>query len=382
MKGEIFNILSPAALKIKNPGNGKGEFRQRPGPYRVGKRFLLFTGAVVLLCSLLMVSRSEAVDLLSELSAGYDSNPALIDPSDGSGFSIYALGAEHWVGLSEDFALDLSVAGRYQDYWSVEDNYRLQAGAALSYIVAEGRFLPSLVGEVAAYRDALIEADERNEAMVGINADWIISNRLTLGFEQSFRWLGYLNWAKPFSGKGQGRNPDNEGKGGKNAPAASPSSWQLPTAPGKQPSGKGNRLLNTLYPPRNNVLMVTGVDLDVFMMSPLTGRLYAAYGDLSSSLDMESFREVQAGAALSWIPADQWRTVFEATWYRTQYYSVPENITRVRRTNYSWSAGVQISRFWGDFELFGQVGWKSGDAPLDYESYTQTVIQCGLSYSF
>ena len=382
MKGETVNILSPAPLKLKNSGNGKGEPRQRPGPYGVVKRFLSFTGAAVLLCTLLMASRSEAVDLLAELAAGYDSNPALSDPSDGSGFSIYALGAEHYVGLSEDFALDLSAAGRYQDYWSVEDNYRLQAGAALSYIVADGRFLPSLVGEVAAYRDGLIEADERNEAMVGINADWILTSRLTLGFEQSFRWLGYLNWAKPFSGKGQGRNTDNEGKGGKNASAASPSFGQLRPSPGKPASGKGNRLLNKLYPPRNNVLMVTGVDLDIFIMPALTGRLYAAYGDLNSSLDMESFREVQAGAALSWVPADQWRTVFEATWYRTQYNSVPENITRVRRTNYIWSAGMQVSRFWGDFELFGQAGWKSGDAPLDYESYTQTVIQCGLSYSF
>jgi len=59
-------------------------------------------------------------------------------------------------------------------------------------MIAEGRLIPSLVGEVAVYRDRLIPADERNEGMVGINVDWILSNRLTLGLEQSFRWLGYL----------------------------------------------------------------------------------------------------------------------------------------------------------------------------------------------
>jgi hypothetical protein len=331
---------------------------------------------------------SEAFDLSAELAAGYDSNPALSDPSDGSGFSNYALGADHFVPLSNDLALDLSVAGRYQDYWSVGDNYRLQTGAALSYSMAEGRFLPSLVGEVAAYRDALIETDARNEAMVGVNADWILSSRLTLGFEQSFRWLGYLNWAKPFSGKGQGRNPGNQRQGGKKASAAS--SFNLSGSPGNKGngkgkgkgSGKGNSQLNILSPPRNNFLMTTGMDLDVFILPELTGRLYAAYGNLNSSLDMESFGEIQAGAALSFIPAEQWQTVFEATWYRTDYNSVPEDITRVRRTNYIWSAGMQISRFWGDFELFAQLGWKSGDAPLDYESYQQTVIQCGLSYTF
>ena len=46
-----------------------------------------------------------------------------------------------------------------------------QAGAELSYVMAQGRFIPSLVGEVAAYRDRLIPADERNAGMVGINAD-------------------------------------------------------------------------------------------------------------------------------------------------------------------------------------------------------------------
>jgi hypothetical protein len=128
--------------------------------------------------------------------------------------------------------------------------------------------------------------------------------------------------------------------------------------------------------------MTTGANLHVFMTPTLTGRLYAAYGDLNASLDMESFREIQAGAAVSWAPADQWLTVFELTGFRTDYNSVPEDITRVRRVNYSWSAGMQVSRFWGDFEIFGQLGFKSGEAPLDYESYTQTVIQCGLSYSY
>ncbi|NQU15239.1 MAG: hypothetical protein HQ561_13890 [Desulfobacteraceae bacterium] len=339
-------------------------------------------GAAAFFCFALMVPYSEAVDLLAELTAGYDSNPALSDPSDGSGFSVYGLGAGHVFTLSEDLALDLSVEGRYQDYWSVGDNYRVQAGTALSYVLAEGRFLPSLIGEVAAYRDALIEADERNEAMVGIRADWIVSNRLTLGFEQTFRWLGYLNWAKPFSGKGQGRQVDNGGKGGKTFSAASRPEGQWALPPLDQGPRKENGQLNKLYPPRNNRLMVTGVGLDIFILPSLTGRVYAAYGDLNSSLDMESFREIQSGVAFSWVPATQWRVGVEGVWYRTEYYSVPQNITCVRPTNITWSSGVQVSRFWGDFELFGQVGWKSGDAPLDYESYTQTVIQCGLSYSF
>ena len=338
--------------------------------------------AAIFLVSFLLPPHSHAVNLLAELAAGYDSNPALSDPADGSGFSVYALGADHYFVLGKDLSLDLSVGGRYQDYWSVGDNYRLQTGTALSYVMAEGRFIPSLVGEVAAYRDRLIPADERNEGMAGINADWILSSRLTLGLEQSFRWLGYLNWAKPFSGKGQGRNPNSGGNKGQGGGHASDASWDLYEDEGNQHSGKGNGTLNTLYPPRNNFLMTTGASLHVFMTSTLTGRIYAAYGDLNASLDLESFRELQAGTAISWVPADPWLVVFELTGFRTYYNSVPDDLTRVRRTNYSWSAGMQVSRFWGDFEIFGQLGWKSGEAPLDYESYRQTVVQCGLSYSY
>jgi hypothetical protein len=338
--------------------------------------------AVLLVYFFLLVPPSEAVDLLAELSAGFDSNPALTDPSDGSGFSVYALRAEQPFALTEDLALDLSAEGRYQDYWSVGDNYRLQAGTSLTYILADGRILPSLMGEVAAYRDALIEADDRNEAMAGIGADWIISNRLTLGFEQSYRWLNYRNWAKPFSGKGQGRQTDKGGKGGKrNATAFQPGKAWLTSISDPDPK-KGNGRLNTFYPPRDNRLLSAALDLDIFILSSLTGRVYAAYGDLDASLDMESYREMQVGAALSWFPTPQWLVGVEGTWSRTEYHRVPQDITCVRRTNYTWSAGIQVSRFWGDLELFGEMGWKSGDAPLDYESYTQTVIQCGLSYSF
>lgn len=371
MKGEISAILNSKALRTVDLENEK-----------LRNRLCRFAAAVICLALLLVPHHSKAINLSAELTAGYDSNPALSDPADSSGFFVYALGADHYFALSDDLSLDLSVGGRYQDYWSVGDNYRLQTDAALSYMMADGRFIPSLVGEVAAYRDRLIPADERNEGMVGINADWILSSRLTLGLEQSFRWLGYLNWAKPFSGKGQGRNPNSERKKGQGGAHASDAPWVPCECKGKKRSRKGSGTLDTLYPPRNNFLATTGANLHVFMTPTLTGRLYAAYGNLNASLDMESFREIQAGAAISWAPADQWLTVFEITGFRTYYDSVPENLTCIRRTNYTWSGGVQVSRFWGDFEIFGQLGWKSGEAPLDYESYRQTVIQCGLSYSY
>lgn len=331
----------------------------------------------------LIVSQSQAVDLTGELTAGYDSNPALIDPPEASGFSVYALRAGQPLILTDDLGFELSVEGRYQDYWSVGDNYRLQVDGAMTYTLADGHFFPALIGEVAAYRDALIEADERNEAMLGIRAEWIISKRATLGFEQSYRWLNYLNWAMPFSGKGQGGQDVQGGKkGGTSTPDYQSDKGWGPLLWSPESSGKGKSPLYALYPPRDNRLLSTGLNLDIFMTSSLTGQVYTSYGDLNGSLDMESYREIQAGASVSWAPAPEWLVVMEAAWFRTDYHKVPSTIAHVRETNDVWSAGFQVSRFWGDIELFGQAGWKSGDAPLNYESYTQTVIQCGLSYSF
>jgi len=341
--------------------------------------------AAALIWSLVWAGPLQAMDLTAELSAGYDSNPALSDPADGSGFSVYGGGGGYLFKWSEDLMLDVSVEGRYQDYWQVEDNYRIQAGTALTYAMAGGRFLAALLGEAAAYRDDLIEADARNEGVLGIGADWILTNRLTLGFEQTCRWLSYLNWARPFSGKGQGRGADKAGKGGKQGKhpsSVSPAQGRADPLIYRSGSGKGKGPLQQLYPPRDNRLLYTGVDLDIFILPSLTSRVYAAYGDLNSSLDLESYWELQAGLGVSWVPEAHWRVGFEARGSRVRYDRVPANMTRVRQTNTIGSLGMDVSRYWGHLELFGQLEWTWGEAPLDYHDYTQTVILCGISYLF
>jgi hypothetical protein len=117
------------------------------------------------------------------------------------------------------------------------------------------------------------------------------------------------------------------------------------------------------------------------------GRAEIAYGDLNSSLAMESYREFQAGVQFGWTPGTHWRLAAEAMGRRTRYHRVPAFITCVRETNDVWSAGLEVSRFQGKWEFFGALGRTWGEVPLsatpgDLESYTQTVLQCGLSYTF
>lgn len=339
----------------------------------------------VCFCSMLLwVPCGTAMEIFVDGSVGYDSNPALADQAESSWFSAYSAGMVKQFLLTDSLILDTVLDAVYQDYWQVKDNYHGQGRAILSYPLADGLILPSIHGGVAAYRDHYVEAEERNEALAGIDVSVILSKRLTLGLEHTWKWQDYLNWAKPFSGRGQGRNPQDRTKSGYRQ-ASEPeveNAWIGGLSDEGPNRNGGEGILNKEQPPRNNLMVHTGLGLDLFLMPSLTGSLFVAYADLDSSLDMESYRQIQAGIALIWEPWEKWRMEAQAGWYRTEYNKVPENLTCIRTTNQTRSIGIQVSRFWGPLELYGQVQLQDGESPLDYESYTQQVVQCGLSWSF
>lgn len=330
----------------------------------------------------------DVLDFFAEGTVGYDSNPALEADSDGSGFSVYAAGLGKQFRFTSPLILDTFLNARYQDYWQTEDNYDVRGGGALSYPLANGRFTPSLLLEAAAYRDHLVEAAERNEVMAGLAADLIVSSRINLRMENTWNRQNYLNWAQPFSGRGQGRLIQGQGGGGASG-SSSPSRGQ--DVLGSLSSGKGGggtygcgrkSILNEYLPPRDNLLFHTVLTMDLFFTASLSGSLFGGYADLDSSVDLESYRQIETGIALAWEPFEKWRVMGEAKWYRVDYHNVPDSMHCVRSTNTIYSIGLQVSRSWGPLEIFAAATITDGDAPLDYESYSQTVVQCGLSWSF
>jgi hypothetical protein len=329
----------------------------------------------------------EALDLSVEGTVGYDSNPALEADSDGSGFSLYAAGLGKQFRFTNPFILDTFLNARYQDYWQVEDNYDVRGGGALSYPLANGRFTPALLLEAAVYRDHLVEAAERNEVMVGFGADLIVNSRMNLRLESTWNRQNYLNWAQPFSGRGQGR--PIQGKGGAGASGSPPKGKANVGIPlkGKGPGGKygcGRKsILNEYLPPRDNRLIHTVLTFDLFFMPSLSGSLYGGYTDLKSSVNLESYGRIETGIVLSWEPFEEWQVMGEAKGYRVDYHDVPDSMQKcVRRTNLIYTLGLQVSRFLGPFEIFAAATITDGEAPLDYESYSQRTVQCGLSYFF
>ncbi len=72
---------------------------------------------------------------------------------------------------------------------------------------------------------------------------------------------------------------------------------------------------------------------------------------------------------------------FLRTEKKRAFFSIPR-LFPIRKTNQIRSMGIQLSRFWRHFELYWQVQLQEGESPLDYETYTREVVQCGLSWSF
>ena len=369
------------------------QFKSRPANVATDVPFLwICLAAFCCVLTLGVFSRAAALDALDlsvEGTVGYDSNPALESDPDGSGFSVYAAGMGKQFRFADPLILDAFLNARYQDYWQVEDNYDVRGGAALSYPLANGRFTPALLLEAAVYRDHLVEAAERNEMTAGLTADLILTRRINLRFENTWNRQNYRNWAQPFSGRGQGRNIQ-QGRSGA-SPSGSSSHGQaglfIPLAgKGKGSGGKygcGRKsILNEYLPPRDNLLIHTALAMDLFFMPSMTGALYGAYIDLDSSLDLESYRQIEVGISLMWEPFEKWRIMGETKWFRADYHNIPDTMQKcVRSGNNVHSFGLQLSRSWGPVEIFCMAAFTEGEAPLDYESYSQTVMQCGLSWS-
>lgn len=317
---------------------------------------------------------------------GHDSNPDLSADAKGSWFSVYNGGIGKRFLLSDQLVLGTFMDGRYQDYWQTEDNYQARAGGSLSYALMEGRFTPAFLLEGALKRNHLVTAEDRNELMAGLAADIIMGTRVNLRFENTWSRQNYLNWAQPFSGRGQGRG--TQGKGATVNTGAFFRNRDFLEGPTGGRGGGGQygcgrkSILYTYLPPRKNLLVNTSLAMDLFLTASLSASLYGGFAVLNASEDLESYRNLETGISLLWQPFDKWQIMGEAQWSQMNYHKVPDCMRQcVRDMNDIYAMGFQVSRFWGAFEIFLTAGFTRGEAPLDYVTYRQTVIQCGLAWS-
>jgi hypothetical protein len=309
--------------------------------------------------------------------------------------------------------------GSYQNYTRVDDNYLLKARGELSRPVLGGRLVPALLMEVNAYRDDYVREDDRDQYLAGMRLSWIYSRRMTFSFEGTYSRLNYkhasYSYAEP---QGQAASPagllslagmttalrstgnrigaaaarrngygggSGGGSGGWGAGARNGNRYGQAVLPANNAAGAGSmggsdlQDLSVIKTSRNDHLANSDFICDLFLTPTLYGALAAGYGRLHSTDDFETYRQLHANASLTWDLAASWRLQLESGLWRTAYDESP---LHTNRTDKTFSAGAQLSRFFGPVEVYGKTTWLKNNSKVNSEFYHQMVTQCGFSWYF
>lgn len=293
------------------------------------------------------------VELGGEVSAGYDTNPAQSRNGPELAFARYAFDVAHHMSLDDsDFAV--AVGGWYRDYEADNDSYRLTLRGDWSRMLGDGASLVKVGLEGAAYRDALVPADERNEvALVGRYAR-ILDARATLGVNAEARRLAYRNASLPWAGR--------PGSGSGNARYGRASTRR---------NGRATR--------RDDDLFGLGLDLSYDLTPDLSLVLSATGARCDSPVPLQAYWRRGTGLAVKLAPAADWRLELGLSWSRTRYDRAPRG--EVREDD-QLGGGLALRRLLGDVELFCKMEWLDSRSTIETRSFRQQVSSCGLAWSY
>lgn len=308
---------------------------------------------------LVPVKPSFALDTSLEFSTGYNGNVPKTPDAEGSGFCLYEIRLVQPL-FSESAATDgnLTAEAAHQDYFRTGDNYRVQAGAELSWPLYNGRIIPGILSDVLIYRDDAVETDERNELTAGAFADWLANPYLTLGIRQTWSWADYRN-AADSCGSNLSQKSENAGGKGMN-------------------SGHSCNGLSESQS-RDDRMQTTGIHGKFYLSPELEAEMLAEHIRNYSSENTESYKENALTASLSWNPSKSWEISVLGSARHLDYEEAMRNEDRKDNV---FHAAVHLSRFIGKFQLRVQAQWTHNDSSDENEDYRQQVMQCGLGFSF
>ncbi len=308
---------------------------------------------------LVPVKRASALDTSLEFSNGYNDNVLKTPDAEGSAFCVYGMKLVQPL-FSESAATDgnLTAEAAYQDYFSTGDNYRLQAGAELTWPLYEGRIIPGILSDVLFFRDDLLEEDERDELTAGAFADWLANPYLTLGIRQTWSWADYRNSADPCRSNLLQQSENTGGKGmnsGHNCNGLSESQT------------------------RDDRMQTTGIHSTFYFSPELEAEILGEYIRNKSSADTESYKENALSVSLAWNPAKFWEISVLGS---ARHFTYEKDRRNEERKDDVFHAAVRVSRFVGKFEFRVQAQWTHNDSSDENEDYRQQVMQCGIGFSF
>lgn len=310
---------------------------------------LLFASAAVLGAS----ATQAETRIHGELTAGYDSNPAQSHAGSALAFAEIAVAAAHRIHLDES-GLTLGASGAFRDYAADNDSTRLTLSADWSRETAQGVGLLTLAVAGTLYRDALVPADERDEAALTLGYDHAPTARDTFGLLIETRRLDYLNASLPWSGR-----PGSNRYG------------RVPNRP-----ERGNAVAAML---RDDWLSSLGFDA-THHWSPRFATVFSlAAARCDSTVALESYARRRAALLIRVEPAAKWRLELGIEWARNRYDQAPQ---QQERDDLQRAAHLSLRRAFGRCEWFCGLDWLDNDSTLRAQSFRQQVTACGLAWSF
>lgn len=345
----IRRLSKPLTATLSKDGaNGQADAVQGACPGEFIRR-IAWPLALLAACP---VMADQAMRLGGEVTAGYDSNPAQSHDGPELAFAQYAFDAARQTRLGES-DLTVGVSGRYRDYEAANDNYRLTLHADWAHETAQGAGLVTLSVAGAAYRDALVPADERDEAALAVRYHHTLTARDTLGLIGEVRRLAYRNPSLPWAGRpGSGFDVQSSGRSAR---------------------GRGVAVRRDDW--------LSGLELDAtHHWSPTLSTLFSLVAARRDSpVPVDAYDRHGVGLLVRVEPMAAWRLEMGLGWSRTRYDQAPRQLERddIQRT-----AGLALRRTLGPREIFCGVDWLDSDSTISERSFQQRVTQCGLAWSF
>jgi hypothetical protein len=321
--------------------------------------FILSFLLMACLCLILGINRSSALEISAEASGGYDSNAVLSEEETGSGFARYRLRGTHPFFRSTKKLSGLaSIEGNYQDFFNVSDNYGISAGADMRWHLKNARLIPILMGDVMVYRNRELPEDDVNAVLIGTGLKWLAASRLTLVGYQSFSWRD-----NAAAGTDSGMTGTKTGVAG---------GFALRGRSGRRGTDPSNMEIIDDEP---GVLSKTRVESKWFIGPSLTVDFILGHNQMFSTEKWAEYSENGVIAAVHFDPDEKWAFSFTTAYWDSEY-----DLTGYQEDTVI--ADLSVSRYIDKWKIFGLARWLDKDASLSFDTYQQTVIECGVSRKF
>ncbi len=326
----------------------------------VSRRRLILAAALAAVCRFAV---AEPFETDIELVLGHDSNPAQRRDGPELAFARYGLEVERRAGLGAG-ELSAGLNAWYRDYEGSNDSSLVMLEAGWSRDLQKGLGALGLDLEGGFYRDALVPADERNEARLSIRYDRLLSARDELGLWGELRWLSYRNASFPWQGRpGSGPNLQSGSGSGLGQGAGS----QGGAGGGPRPQRRDDRIA------------ALGLEFSRFWMATLSSSLVLNIARRESPVPVEAYDQYGADLRIRFEPAARWQVEAGLGWQWTGYDQAPRGL---QRDDERLTAFAAVSRSLGAGEILCDLSHRDNASSIDAKSFRQTVTQCGYSLRY